>query len=135
MACVFCDQPAAAGETVFADEHAIVVVHDDWAVRGHLMIVSRRHVENPSDLPPADWLAFARLWHRTEDALLGLTGADRAIAMKLGIATPHLHVHLYPFAATATREEVFAVIDGKTRVERDPALVTEIRRILLTSTP
>jgi hypothetical protein len=35
------------------------------------------------------------------------------MVMKLGIRTPHLHVHLYPFSSNATREEVFAAFEGR----------------------
>jgi diadenosine tetraphosphate (Ap4A) HIT family hydrolase len=125
--CILCTAPESTGELVFENEVARVIVHDDWSVRGHVMIVSRAHVENPSDLRTGEWDELARIWHRTESLLLELTGCERAIAMKLGILTPHLHVHLYPVAATATREEVFAAIDGKSRVPRDEAFVASLR--------
>jgi diadenosine tetraphosphate (Ap4A) HIT family hydrolase len=52
---------------------------------------------------------LARVWHRAERALK----AERVMVMKLGIQTPHLHIHLFPFDATATREEVFAAFEGR----------------------
>ena len=86
------------------------------------MVVARRHVENVSDLEEDEWLAVARTWHRAERELRAKTGAAKVIVMKLGIQTPHLHLHLYPFEATATRPEVFDVIDGraKLRLTLDP---------------
>jgi diadenosine tetraphosphate (Ap4A) HIT family hydrolase len=115
---------------VFEDEHALVILHSDWSVRGHAMIVAKRHVENPSDLKEDEWLHFARVWHRAERVLLELTNADRVIALKLGILTPHLHLHLYPVAKDTSREEVFASIDMKTRVPRDEAFVLDTARRL-----
>ena len=132
MACVFCTDVTRAGEVVFEDDRAWVVIHDDWSVLGHAMIVSKRHVENASDLDADEWLHLARVWHRAERVLLDVTGTERAIVMKLGIATPHLHVHLYPVRASASREEVYAAIDGKTRVDRDPAFVDRVKTALLT---
>ncbi len=132
MSCVFCTDATRAGEVVFEDDHAWVILHDDWSVLGHAMVVGRRHVENASDLAEEEWLHLARVWHRAERVLLELTGAERAIVMKLGIATPHLHVHLYPVAASASREEVFTAIDGKTRVPRDTAFVDRVKTALLT---
>jgi diadenosine tetraphosphate (Ap4A) HIT family hydrolase len=129
MSCVFCTG-AGAGEVVYEDETAQVVLHDDWSVRGHAMVASRRHVENFSDLSDADAARLTAVWRTTERVLLDLTGCERAIVMKLGIATPHLHVHIYPVHATATREEVFAAIDGKTRVDRDPGFVSAVRESL-----
>lgn len=65
--------------------------------------------------------------HRAERALLEATGAERAILMKLGIATPHLHLHIYPVRASLDRAAVFAIIDAKTRVPRDESFIAKVR--------
>jgi diadenosine tetraphosphate (Ap4A) HIT family hydrolase len=115
---------------VFEDEHSLVVLHDDWSVRGHAMVAARRHVENVSDLGADEWSHLAELFARTERVLLELTNADRAIVMKLGIATPHLHLHIYPVSASLDREQVMRVINAETRVQRDDAFVAEVHRRL-----
>jgi diadenosine tetraphosphate (Ap4A) HIT family hydrolase len=122
--CVLCNRPP--GDVIFEDAHATVVLHEDWAVRGHVMIVARRHVENVSDLPIDEWLQVARVWHRVERVLLDAAGAERSIAMKLGILTPHLHIHLYPVSGSATREEVFRAIDAEVRTGRDETFVSAL---------
>ncbi len=114
MPCVFCHEPRDAGELILEDEKLLVILHNDWAVRGHAMIVWRKHVENVSDLAPDDYAHFAATHHRVEKALLDATCADRAILLKLGIATPHLHLHIYPVSASLEREQVMQIIDGKT---------------------
>ena len=96
-----------------------MALHEDWAVRGHAMVIAKRHVENISDLSDDEAAHFTRVLRETERALLEITGADRAIILKLGIATPHLHVHIYPVSGELDRAAVFAIIDGKTRVARD----------------
>jgi len=68
--------------------------------------------------------------HRAERVLLDATGADRAILMKLGIATPHLHLHIYPVSASLDRATVFAIIDGRTRVDRDERFTARVRDLL-----
>jgi diadenosine tetraphosphate (Ap4A) HIT family hydrolase len=115
-------------DTIYVDAAARVAFHDDWAVRGHVMVIARQHVENLSDLDDPE--AFMSVYRRTERALLEATGCERAIVIKLGIMTPHLHLHIYPVAATATRAEVMAAIDGKTRVPRDAELVERVRRLM-----
>jgi diadenosine tetraphosphate (Ap4A) HIT family hydrolase len=127
MHCVLCNP---AGDLVFEDETTYVTLHEDWAVLGHAMIVARQHVENASSLDEDAWAHFARVWHRVERALLELTGAERCVAMKLGIMTPHLHVHLYPVQASASRADVFAAIDMKTRVPRDEDFIAGLRQHL-----
>ena len=113
---------------MYVDAAARVAFHEDWSVRGHAMVIARQHVENLSELD--DPAAFMSVYLRAERALLDATGCERAIVMKLGIMTPHLHLHIYPVPATATREEVMAAIDGKTRVERDDALIDQVRNAL-----
>lgn len=133
MDCIFCTDVTRGGEIVHESAHAWVALHEDWAVPGHAMVVARSHVQNLGDLTEHEWEHFGGVWRRAERAILAATGADRAIVMKLGIATPHLHVHIYPVMNATPREEVFAAIDGKTRGQRDPALVEKIRRLLTPS--
>jgi diadenosine tetraphosphate (Ap4A) HIT family hydrolase len=132
MACFFCDR---RHDELHGDDRAFVMLHDDWAVRGHAMVVWRAHVENVGDLSADDAAHFAALHHRAERALLDATGADRAILLKLGIATPHLHLHVYPVAASLDRAAVMAIIDAETRVEPDAAFVEELRRRLQLGSP
>lgn len=127
MACVFCTDPAAAGELLFEDERSRVLLHPDWSPRGHAMVVAKSHAENASDLDEDEWLHLARIFRIAERVILEATGKERAIVMKLGIQTPHLHLHLYPMSASATREEVFAAIDGRRAEPRDETFVAECR--------
>lgn len=73
------------------------------------MIVARRHVENVSDLEEEEWLHVARVWHRAEREL----NAERVIVLKLGVQTPHLHIHLHPFSRDTTRQEIFLTLAGR----------------------
>ncbi len=118
MGCLFCDLLStreSAADILHEDDDVLVLLHEAWAIRGHTVVVAKRHVENASALPEEEWLRFARTFRRVERAVLDETGADRAILMKLGLAVPHLHVHIYPVSREMTREQVFAVIGGKTK--------------------
>jgi len=134
MTCLFCNEPRAAGEVLFDDARVLVILHDDWAVRGHAMVVWKEHVENVADLSLDDYLHFAAVHHRAERALLAVTRADRAILLKLGIATPHLHLHIYPVSAALDRGQVMEIIDGRVRDAIDDrdrqAFVNELRERL-----
>jgi diadenosine tetraphosphate (Ap4A) HIT family hydrolase len=130
MSCIFCTDPRAAGEVLFEDDRVLVVLHEDWAVRGHSMVVWKAHVENVADLTADESAHFAAAHHRVERALLAATGADRAILLKLGIATPHLHLHIYPVSATLDRAEVMEIIDARVRDPFDQTLIDELRERL-----
>lgn len=127
MTCSLCtiasDAPA---RVVFANDYASVVVHDDWATSPHLMIVSARHVENSAELAHDEFRGFFDVFRAAEKTLLTSFSADRVIVMKLGLAVPHLHHHLYPFVRSATREEVMAAIDVRMRNVPDERLQREI---------
>ncbi|MEO8035830.1 MAG: HIT family protein [Acidobacteriota bacterium] len=125
--CFFCDREQSE---LYSDDRCFVMLHEDWAVRGHAMVVWRGHVENISDLAPEDAAHFLRVYADAERALLATTGAARAIILKLGIQTPHLHLHIYPAPATASRAEVMAAIDAKTREPFDEELVSQLERML-----
>ena len=130
MACVFCTDPREAGEIVFDDGRAWVILHADWAVAGHAMVVWKRHVENFADLTLDDAAHFALLHHRAERVLLEVTRADRAVLLKLGIATPHLHLHIYPVSAALDREAVFEIVEARVRAPYDEKLVEQVRERL-----
>lgn len=130
MPCVFCDDPNQAGELLFEDDRVLIILHNDWAVRGHAMVVWKKHVENVSDLRGDEYAHFAAIHHRAEKALLVATGADRAILLKLGIATPHLHLHIYPVSALLNRDRVMATIDARVREEVDQTFIDDLRQRL-----
>ena len=127
MSCVFCNDPRAAGEVLFEDDRVFVILHEDWAVRGHAMVVWKAHVENVADLTVDEYAHFASIHHRAERALLAATAADRAILLKLGIVTPHLHLHIYPVSASLDRAAVMEIIDARVREPFDQTLIDELR--------
>jgi len=128
MSCVFCDDPCSAGELLFEDDRVLVILHNDWSVRGHAMVVWKAHVENVADLTIDEYAHFAAVHHRAERVLLAATGADRAVLLKLGIATPHLHLHIYPVRASLERAAVMEIIDA--RVAFDQTLIDDLRERL-----
>ncbi|MEA2337721.1 MAG: hypothetical protein QOE82_1728 [Thermoanaerobaculia bacterium] len=130
MTCLFCNDPPAAGEVLLEDDRVLVILHEDWAVRGHAMVVWKAHVENAADLTVEEYAHFAAVQHRAERALLAATGAERAILLKLGIATPHLHLHIYPVRATLDRAAVMEIIDARVREPFDQVLIDELRERL-----
>jgi diadenosine tetraphosphate (Ap4A) HIT family hydrolase len=130
VSCVFCNDPRAAGEMLFEDDRLLVILHDDWAVRGHAMVVWKAHIENVADLTVDEYAHFAAVHHRAERALLDATGVDRAILLKLGIATPHLHLHIYPVSAALDRAAVMKIVDGHKRDAFDQTLIADLRERL-----
>lgn len=133
MQCAFCasiGNLSPFGEIVFEDDRCAVLLHPDSAVAGHAMLIWKRHVENVADLDPMELAHFSALHKRVEEVLLRETGRERAILLKLGLQTPHLHLHIYPVAATATRAAVMAAIDARQQELRPEGFAERIRRAL-----
>lgn len=122
---------SAAGELVNDFGDWKLLLHPDSAVRGHAMLVVSRHVENLCDMTDSEAQQLARVQKVCERALLDVTRTDRAILMKLGIAAPHFHLHIYPVKRTATRLDVMRAINGEVREERDPDFAKLVRDRIL----
>lgn len=101
----------------FSDETALVRLSDEFACVGHSVISARRHVENVSDLTDDESMRFLSIYRKAERALLDLFEMDRVLAVKLGLAVPHLHIHLYPVGSAVTRNEVDRILARAVRVE------------------
>lgn len=134
MSCPLCET-LRGDQPLFRTDHAAVVIHDDWAVVPHLVVVSTVHVENSAELSRPAFDGFFALFRAAETALLRDLGADRVIVMKLGLAVPHLHHHLYPFSSSASRDDVMRAINMQVRHEPDSAMKQQIRERLETSLP
>src|SRR5258708_10315914 len=135
MSRVRSDTHEIAGRIVLDDNRVVVLLHDDWSVAGHALVIARQHVQNASDLDPIDAVYFWEVYARAERAVLAAAGVERAMMLKLGIQVPHLHLHIYPVAALASRAEAFAAFDGMSRAERSETqretFVDAVRRALV----
>jgi histidine triad (HIT) family protein len=136
-ACPLCEaaiDPERAGMLLFEDDRLFAVLHEDWAVAGHAMLVWKDHRENLSDLDGPEAAHMMASLRRLEGAVLRATGAGRAILLKLGIQVPHLHLHLYPVSRDLDRQAVMRIIDGKVADQRSAdervELADHVRRLL-----
>ncbi|HEV8659695.1 MAG TPA: HIT domain-containing protein [Thermoanaerobaculia bacterium] len=126
--CSLCGENlSAAGEIIVDFGDWKLLLHPDSAVRGHAMLVIARHVENFTDLTDSEAQQFARVQRVAERALLNATGTDRAILLKLGIAVPHLHIHIYPVSRKLTRADVMRIINAEVSEERPPGFAKAVR--------
>ena len=101
--------PAARAAPIASNEHGVVLLNRFGQRRGHLMVVSRRHVEHVHEL---DWPAYAGLQQLAHGAALALQhvlAPKRVFVASLGCAAPlatsyaHLHVHVIPVHETDER--------------------------------
>ncbi len=106
--CIFCDLPAAGAEQrrenliLSCGERVFVIMNRYPYNNGHLMVVPRRHVPDPAELPELDYRLLAELLRRTATAL---RSAVRPHGINLGMnlgrtagagIDEHCHFHLVP---------------------------------------
>jgi diadenosine tetraphosphate (Ap4A) HIT family hydrolase len=73
-----------------------VLIPDAAVLPGYVLVVSRRHVIEPYDLPPAERRVF---WDDVMRAAEAVASVVRPVKMNYeihGNTIPHLHVHLFP---------------------------------------
>jgi ATP adenylyltransferase len=104
--CVLCN--AWAGEhddrtlLVHREADAFVLMNRFPYNGGHVMVIPRRHVGNPADLPAAEWAALFDLVRRTTLVVSrALKTHGLNVGMNLGRTAgagidEHLHVHVVP---------------------------------------
>ena len=97
--CIFCkiaSHQIEKTEVFFEDEKVFAMLDDDWAMKGHSLIVWKEHVVNMSDLSENDFLHFSRICRKTEARLLKVLHLNKSIVLKSGLLEPHFHFHIYP---------------------------------------
>jgi diadenosine tetraphosphate (Ap4A) HIT family hydrolase len=100
--CVFCDLVALRHREIVAENSSFVAVFDDFPVNeGHILIISKRHIESPFQLLNHEGIELLELLRATKSTLdqrfrpdgynIGVNCGEAA-----GQTVRHLHVHLIP---------------------------------------
>ena len=141
--CAVYDQ--ARSDRVLENANGVVVLDRFGSRRGHLLVISRAHVEGASEL---GWERYASLQRLAFDASLALEAAldpARVFVAALGssepIATsyPHYHIHVVPIARhddDARPARVFSWSAGIVQYDEDERreLVDELKQAHRTRT-
>jgi histidine triad (HIT) family protein len=138
--CIMCllAMGKAKPDPVWETESAVVLLDRFGARRGHLLVISKSHVEDLTDLVVDDYLAFQRLAHQASRALLLTLEPQRIFVASLGApravptSFPHFHLHVIPLFETDERcrpARVFSWTDGIVLYDDDAAerLAKQIR--------
>lgn len=108
---------------IYEDENILVILDQDWAVKGHTLVIWKSHRINASDLAASEFFHFSEIFRKTEKALLEVLNKDRSIILKTGGLVPHFHFHIYPVSSETSWSEIKNMFDKKTRYT--PAAVEE----------
>lgn len=134
MTCVFCGIVAGSVPAFrVADDPAGIAFLDTRPVfPGHVLVVTRPHLETLADLPGRDVGGYFRLVQRLAVAVesaLGAGGTFVAINNKVSQSVPHLHTHVVP---RTRRDGLRGFFWPRTRYESDAEAQTYADKITAT---
>src|SRR5688572_30233446 len=99
QSCIFCEMSAknvVKQDVIYEDDRLLIKLDTDWAVKGHTLVIWKKHLINASELTMDDYLYFSRMFYKTEKALLSILNVDKSIILKTGGLVSHFHFHIYP---------------------------------------
>src|SRR3954463_6871139 len=100
-ACPMCEIAAGSGgddpTIVYQDEHWVArSISSTPAVAGWLLLQSRRHIADVTELNAAEAASFGSVMQRVSAAVRKATGAERVYIASLNEGNPHFHSHVLP---------------------------------------
>jgi histidine triad (HIT) family protein len=115
--CLFCAKIKDSDfqSVIYEDEKVIVVLDKDWVIKGHTLIIWKKHVINGSQLSEKEFNYFTSVLQRIERILLAQLNKDKAVILKSGGHIKHLHFHIYPVSKDASWKEIKQLFDKKNK--------------------
>lgn len=106
--CIFCKiiKKKIPADIIYEDENILTMLDIDDSIKGHTLVIWKKHYINVSDLPEKDFIYFSKILHKTEKTLLKTLNKDLSLILKSGIMVSHFHFHIYPVSANITWPEI-----------------------------
>ena len=133
MTCLFCNitSEIKAQGLLYEDDLTLVILDQDWAVKGHTLVIFKKHIVNLSELKILEYLHLMKVLYQIEKMLLQLLSADKSVILKSGGLQSHLHFHIYPVNKDTSWTRLKEIFDKKIRYNFTQAekeeLIAQIR--------
>ncbi|MFA5985967.1 MAG: HIT family protein [Parcubacteria group bacterium] len=114
MCCFFCkivDKLKERDDILFEDDHVFVMMDQDDAVKGHVLVVWKDHKLNFSDLTESESKYFSDAVYKVEKELLKELRVGKSIILKSGGLESHFHFHIYPVPENIQWQTVKDIFD------------------------
>lgn len=115
MMCALVRRSASSAELLRESEHGVALLDRFGSREGHVIVISRRHVEDTAQLPWETYSDLQRLAYEASGALRRAFNPARIFIAILGASTelpmsfPHFHIHVLPVYETDERARPAAV--------------------------
>ncbi|MEW6325222.1 MAG: HIT family protein, partial [Nitrospirota bacterium] len=99
--CAFCEivQGRTKSAAIFEDPISLAILDHRPLLRGHCLLMPKRHIETFPDLPAeliGPLFINAQLLSRAVEAGLQADGSFLAVNTRISQSVPHLHIHIVP---------------------------------------
>lgn len=113
--CVFCRiiTKKEISNIVFEDKKVLVILDRDDAIKGHLLVIWKKHCLNISDLTEKEYLHFSKILYRTEKIVLKMLKKEKSVILKSGGLFSHFHFHIYVVNKNTKWSEIKDMFDKK----------------------
>jgi histidine triad (HIT) family protein len=100
---------------VYETEHALAILDINPVRAGHVLVISKRPVDQLIDLPTVEYQA---MWQTVQTLALHMRatlGVPRVAIKVIGTDVPHAHIHLIPFDSRhePTHDSSSPVVDAR----------------------
>lgn len=86
-------------QKVYEDEKTIAIMTIQPVREGHVLVISKKQVDQYIDLDDEHYLAVWATAKKVAKKIKEVTGKERVGIVVKGVDVPHFHVHLIPFDA------------------------------------
>ena len=116
--CPFCNTEIQKAAQVFENEYFRIFVDHAPIVKGHLLIIPKRHIMKADQLMREEWCMLGVLIPRVVRVFQQVFGADQYLILEKngplsGQTVPHVHFHMVPVASRETAEQVRQALFAK----------------------
>jgi len=116
--CPFCREEVQKKEQVFENQYFRILLDHAPIVRGHLLVVPKRHIMKADQLFKEEWDMLGLIIPKAVRVFQKAFGADQYIILEKngplsGQTVPHVHFHLVPIANSQMAEQVRTALFAK----------------------
>ncbi len=99
--CAFCKNEVLAWQTVYQGKEVLAILTHKPVVRGHLLVIPKRHVERFEDLADGELLEIKEMIQKVDRVSKSLYGSTGYLLVQkngrvAGQSVPHIHFHYIP---------------------------------------
>jgi diadenosine tetraphosphate (Ap4A) HIT family hydrolase len=114
MPCAFCKQGIMENQSVFEGEYLSVIMDYAPRLRGHLLVIPKRHLVRAHELSKEEWAELSTIIPKVVKVFSEVLHTDQYIILEKNGPrafqhVPHVHFHLLP-VTSQTWAEIFDIV-------------------------